>query len=68
LTVATKIRKTLATAESLLATLKIFELETQDKSAKRLYNSLVHSQQSIVDCLNARLQYIQNQEPTYRNT
>jgi hypothetical protein len=68
LTVGTQIQKTLATAESLLATLKIFELETQDENAKALYNSLIHSQQTIVDCINARLEYVKNQEPQYRNS
>lgn len=66
MTVGTKVQQTLAIAESVLASLKIFALETQDKSAKQMYNNLVHSQQTIVDSLNSRLQYIQNQEPQFK--
>lgn len=66
MTVGTKIQQTIANAESVLASLKIFALETQNKSAKQMYNNLVQSQQTIVDSLNSRLQYIQNQEPQYR--
>jgi hypothetical protein len=66
MTVGTKIQQTIANAESVLVSLKIFALETQNKSAKQMYNNLVQSQQTIVDSLNSRLQYIQNQEPQYR--
>jgi hypothetical protein len=66
MTVGTKVQKTLASAESVLASLKIFALETQDQNAKQMFNSLVQGQQTIVDSLNSRLQYIQNQEPQYK--
>jgi hypothetical protein len=66
MTVGTKVQKTLASAESVLASLKMFALETQDQSAKQTYNTLVQSQQTIVDSLNSRLQYIQNQEPQFK--
>jgi hypothetical protein len=66
MTVGTKVQKTLASAESVLASLKTFALETEDQNAKQLYNNLIHCQQTIVDSLNSRLQYIQNQEPQYK--
>jgi hypothetical protein len=66
MTVGTKIQQTIASAESVLASLKMFALETQNKSAKQMYNNLVQSQQTILDSLNSRLQYIQNQEPQYK--
>jgi hypothetical protein len=66
MTVGTKVQKTIASAESVLANLKTFSLETQDQNAKQMFNSLVQSQQTVVDSLNSRLQYIQNQEPQYK--
>jgi hypothetical protein len=66
LTTGTKVQQTIASAESVLANLKTFSLETQDQNAKQMFSSLVQSQQTVVDSLNSRLQYIQNQEPQYK--
>ncbi|MEX2105106.1 MAG: DUF1657 domain-containing protein [Bacilli bacterium] len=65
MTVAIKVQQTIASAESVMANLKSFALETQDQNAKTMFQSLTQSQQTIVDSLNARLQYIQSQEPQY---
>ncbi len=47
-------------------TIIIKALETQDQNAKTMFQSMAQSQQTIVDSLNARLQYIQSQEPQYK--
>ncbi|MEB3101420.1 DUF1657 domain-containing protein [Ferviditalea candida] len=67
MTVGTKMQQTIASAESVMANLKSFALETQDQAAKTLFQNLAQSQQTIVENLNARLQYIQQQEPQYKN-
>lgn len=59
-------QQTLASAESVMVNLKSFALETQDQNAKTMFQSMAQSQQTIVDSLNARLQYIQSQEPQYK--
>jgi hypothetical protein len=66
MTIGTKMQQTIASAQSVLASLKSFALETQDQSAKQMYNTLAQSQQSIVDQLNSRLQYMQQEEPQYK--
>ncbi|WP_407945231.1 DUF1657 domain-containing protein [Paenibacillus apii] len=59
-------QQTVASAESVMASLKSFALETQDQNAKQMFQSMAQSQKTIVDSLNARLQYIQSQEPQYK--
>ncbi|AIQ13774.1 DUF1657 domain-containing protein [Paenibacillus durus] len=66
MTVSTKLQQTVASAESVMANLKSFALETQDQNAKQMFQSMAQSQKTIVDSLNARLQYVQSQEPQYK--
>lgn len=66
MTVGTKMQQTIASAESVLANLKTFALETQDQNAKQTFQTLQQSQQQVVDSLKQRLQYIQNEEPEYK--
>lgn len=66
MTISTKLQQTIASAESVSANLKSFALETQDQEAKKMFKSMAQSQQTIVDSLNARLQYIQSEEPQYK--
>ena len=66
MTVGTKIQQTIASCESTLANLDSFALETQDQAAKTTFQSLAQQQRSILDQLNQRLQYIQNEEPQYK--
>jgi hypothetical protein len=66
MTVGIKMQQTIASAESVLASLKSFSLETQDQAAKQMFQSLSQSQQMILDSLNSRLQYIEGQEPQYK--
>lgn len=67
MTVGTQMQQTIASCESAMASLKSFALETQDQNAKQLFQSLAEQQQSIVEHLHARLQYIQEEEPQYKN-
>ncbi|HLR01494.1 MAG TPA: DUF1657 domain-containing protein [Virgibacillus sp.] len=68
MTVGTQMQQTIASCESTLASLKTFSLETQDQNAKQMFENMAQQQQSILDNLNARLQYIQNEEPQYKQT
>ncbi|HLS59691.1 MAG TPA: DUF1657 domain-containing protein [Virgibacillus sp.] len=67
MTVGTQMQQTIANCESALASLKTFSLETDDQNAKQMFQSMVHQQQVVVDNLNARLQYIQEEEPQYKS-
>ncbi|OCL28148.1 hypothetical protein U472_02095 [Orenia metallireducens] len=58
--------ETITSAESVLANLKTFALETQNPEAKQMFKSLAKSQQGITDTLNSRLEFIKNEEPQFR--
>lgn len=66
MTIGTKIQQTIASCESVLANLDSFSLETNDQSAKKMYQSLSQQQKTILDQLNQRLQYVQQEEPQYQ--
>lgn len=59
-------QQTIASAESVAASLKTFALDTNDQTAKSMFNNLLKSQESIVNDLKGRLKYIQQQEPEYK--
>jgi hypothetical protein len=66
MTVGTKMQQTIAGCESTLANLNSFSLDTEDQTAKQMFQNLAKQEQTILDNLNARLQYIQSQEPQYK--
>ncbi|MFZ3578527.1 DUF1657 domain-containing protein [Virgibacillus sp. DJP39] len=66
MTVGTKMQQTIASCESTLANLHSFSLETQNQNAKQMFNNLSNQQKQILDNLNSRLQYIESQEPQYK--
>ncbi|QIA26407.1 MULTISPECIES: DUF1657 domain-containing protein [Thermaerobacter] len=66
MTVGLKMQQTLASAESILADLKSYQLETQDQQAKQLFRDLANQMEQTVNGLKQRLQQIQQQEPQYK--
>jgi len=66
MTVGTQLQQTVADCHSLLGSLNSFALETQDQNAKQMFQNLAQQQQTILDNLNARLQYVQSEEPQYK--
>lgn len=66
MTVGTQIQQTIASCESTLANLHTFALETQDQNAKQVFQNLAQQQEQILSNLKDRLQYIQTQEPQYK--
>ena len=66
MTIGNKMQQTIASAESVAASLKTFALDTNDQTAKSMFNNLLKSQESIVNDLKGRLKYIQQQEPEYK--
>ncbi|MBM7571001.1 DUF1657 domain-containing protein [Aquibacillus albus] len=67
MTVGTQMQQAIASCESVIASLHSFSLETQDQTAKQMFQNLSNQQQQILDNLKARLQYIETQEPQYKN-
>jgi len=66
MTVGTKMHETLATLESAKANLKTFALETEDKTAKKMFAEYSQQLESICQGMKARCDYIEQQEPQYK--
>ena len=66
LTVGTQMQQAIASCESALASIKGFSLETDDQNAKQMFQNMATQQQTVLDNLNARLQYIQSEEPQFK--
>lgn len=66
MTVGTKMHQTLAGLESATASLKTFALDTEDQAAKQLFSQYAQQLNSICQGLNARISYIEQQEPQYK--
>jgi len=65
-TIGTKMQQTIASAESVKANLKTFALETQDQQAKQMYQQLAQTMENVVSSLQSRMNYIEQEEPQYR--
>lgn len=66
MTVGTQLRQAIAGVQSAAATMKTFALETQDQQAKKTFENLAQTLDSALGELEQRYQYIQGQEPQYR--
>jgi hypothetical protein len=66
MTVGTQMTQAIATVQSAAATMKTFALETQDQEAKKTFEQIAQTFDSALDVLKGREQYIQDQEPQYR--
>lgn len=66
MTVATQMQQTIASVESAASSIKTFALETQDQQAKQTFNQLAQTLESAVQTLKGRQQYIEKQEPQYK--
>lgn len=66
MTVGTQMQQAIATVQSAAATMKIFSLETQDQQAKKTFENLTQTFESALNELKGREEYIQNQEPQYK--
>ena len=66
MTVGTQLQQTVAGAQSVAANLKSFALQTQDKQAQQMFNQLAQNMDNTISALQARLNYISNEEPQYK--
>ncbi len=66
MTVGTQMQQAIASCQGLVSDLTTFALETQDQNVKQMFQDLAQQQQTILDNLNSRLQYIQQEEPQYK--
>jgi hypothetical protein len=66
LTVGTQVQKAIASVQSVSASMKTFALETQDQQAKLMFQQLAQTFDGALDTLKQRQQYIEGQEPQYK--
>jgi hypothetical protein len=66
MTVGTQLQQAIAGIQSAAATMKTFALETQDKQAKNDFQQIALQLDSALETLKGRQQYIEEQEPQYK--
>lgn len=66
MTVGTQMQQAIATVQNAAATMKTFALETQDQQAKKSFEQLAQTFDSALNELKGREQYIEQQEPQYK--
>ncbi|OZM57341.1 DUF1657 domain-containing protein [Lottiidibacillus patelloidae] len=66
MTVATQLKQTLAGLKSAQASLEGFALQTDNESAKQVYENCSKQAQNLVDTLSQRVQEIEKEEPQYQ--
>ncbi len=66
MTVGTQMQQAIAGVQSAAATMKTFALETEDKESKAQFQQLSEQLDNALCTLKGRQQYIEKQEPQYR--
>lgn len=66
MTVGTQMQQAIAGIQSASATMKTFSLETQDTQAKEQFQQIATQLDCTLDTLKQRQQYIEEQEPQYK--
>ncbi|TYQ16231.1 UNVERIFIED_CONTAM: uncharacterized protein DUF1657 [Acetivibrio alkalicellulosi] len=66
MTVGTQMQQAIAGVQSAAATMKTFALETQDQQAKQTFQQIAKNLDDALEQLKGRQQYIEQQEPQYR--
>jgi len=66
MTVGTQMQQAIAGIQSAAATMKTFALETEDKAAKQDFQQIAQNLDCALEVLKGRQQYIEEQEPQYK--
>jgi hypothetical protein len=66
MTVGTQMQKAIAGIQSAASTMKTFALETQDQQAKQDFQNIAQNLDNALETLKHRQQYIEQQEPQYK--
>jgi hypothetical protein len=66
MTVGTQIQQAIAGIQSAAATMKTFSLETEDQQAKKDFQQISQNLDNALETLKKRQQYVEQQEPQYR--
>jgi hypothetical protein len=66
MTVSSSVKQTLAGLKSAQASFETFALQTENESAKQLYQQAAKQTQALVDLISPRVQEIEQEEPQYK--
>jgi hypothetical protein len=66
MTVGTQMQQAIAGIQNAAATMKTFALQTQDKAAQKDFQNAAQQLDTILTTLQGRQQYIEEQEPQYK--
>lgn len=66
MTVGTQMQQAIAGIQSASATMKTFALETEDTQAKKDFQNIAQDLDNALQTLQQRQQYIEGQEPQYK--
>lgn len=66
MTVASKVKQTLATLKGSQGTLRIYAAQTQDEETRSVYNEAMEITEGIIIDMEERLKVLELQEPQYK--
>ncbi len=66
MTVGTQLQQAIAGVQSAAASMKTFAIETQDQQAKQTFQNLAQTLDGAVQTLKDRQNYVEKQEPQYK--
>lgn len=66
MTIGEKMHSTLMSLQEALTDMKSFAMETQDQSAKKMFDDYANKLDSIVQGFKGRVNTIESQEPQYK--
>ena len=65
-TVASQVKKTVATLKGNQATMRLYGLQTQEKETKMVYHEALEVTEEIIKDLEERVQRLEYEEPQYQ--
>ena len=66
MTVGTQMQQAIASVQSVASNMKTFAMETQDPQAKQMFQEMAQTFDGALNTLQQRQQYIEQQEPQYK--
>jgi hypothetical protein len=66
MTVGTQMQEAIASVQSLASNMKTFAMETEDSQAKQMFQEMAQTFDGVLHSLQQRQQYIEQQEPQYK--
>lgn len=66
MTVASQVKKTIATLKGNQGTLRLYALQTRNEETKSVYYEALENTEKIINDLEERMQVLEYQEPQYK--